>query len=367
MDFADHSQVASSIDGRAAEGQAVLDQITAAGVDLADVFQTSKPKESTSSTAPWTNSSAVSRPPKAPAGALTAARYAKGRGAAGCGFDSRPWPATFVSLWAIWVDLELSTGSWVRDGSVPAGPEADCMTTFTGREDRERVLTEILRQGSAAPGTTTLIAHVDRVTQAVLAVRSMPTPDPIIDGRSHFAEAPILRLSAELRTMAQELAPQPTWTGKGWSAPTSELLTVVCRDGEAAITPVESQFFLGWRSSNHLTSALDGDVYVVTPQGWASLFGEWSGDLPALPTSAPPLACAAAVEDAERILADASSALLDPDRGSVCSVTCIGCCWSSGAMVSCGSPPTTATRVLRGRPGWSAGWDGWVATATARS
>lgn len=193
------------------------------------------------------------------------------------------------------------------------------MTTFTemftGREDRERVLTEILRQGSAAPGTTTLIAHVDRVTQAVLAVRSMPTPDPIIDGGSHFAEVPILRLSAELRTIAQELAPQPIWTGNGWSAPTSELLTVVCRDGEAAITPVESQFFLGWRYSNHLTSALDGDVYVVTPQGWASLFGEWSGDLPALPTSAPPLACARSVKDAERILADASSALLDPDPG----------------------------------------------------
>ncbi len=36
--FADHGEVAASIDGRAEEGQAVLDQIAAAGVDLPEVF-----------------------------------------------------------------------------------------------------------------------------------------------------------------------------------------------------------------------------------------------------------------------------------------------------------------------------------------
>jgi len=184
--------------------------------------------------------------------------------------------------------------------------------TFTGREDREQVLTQILSQGSAVPGTT-LIAHVDRVTHTVLAVRSMSTPDPVIDGRSHFAEAPILRLSDQLCAVARDLAPRPTWTGRGWSAPASELLTVVCREGDAAISPVESQFFLGWRYSNHLTAALDGDVYVVTPQGWASLIGEWSGDQPALVASEPPLAGDPAVQDAERILAAASCGLLAPD------------------------------------------------------
>lgn len=40
MAFADHGEVTSSIDGRAGEGQAVLDQLTAAGIDLDDVFQT---------------------------------------------------------------------------------------------------------------------------------------------------------------------------------------------------------------------------------------------------------------------------------------------------------------------------------------
>ncbi|MGB7962114.1 MAG: transaldolase [Propionicimonas sp.] len=38
--FADHGEVLASIEGRAAEGQAVLDQLGAAGIDLDDVFQT---------------------------------------------------------------------------------------------------------------------------------------------------------------------------------------------------------------------------------------------------------------------------------------------------------------------------------------
>jgi transaldolase len=40
MAFADHGEVGPSIEGRAAEGQAVLDQLTAAGIDLPEVFDT---------------------------------------------------------------------------------------------------------------------------------------------------------------------------------------------------------------------------------------------------------------------------------------------------------------------------------------
>nr|WP_300147992.1 transaldolase [Propionicimonas sp.] len=40
MAFADHGEVETSIEGRAAEGQSVLDQLTAAGIDLPDVFDT---------------------------------------------------------------------------------------------------------------------------------------------------------------------------------------------------------------------------------------------------------------------------------------------------------------------------------------
>ncbi|MGV8909714.1 MAG: DUF2695 domain-containing protein [Propionicimonas sp.] len=135
------------------------------------------------------------------------------------------------------------------------------------------------------------------------------------------------RLSVALRAVAQDTAPKRTSTGGRLGELMGELITVVCRDGEAAITPLEAQFFWGWRYSNHLTAALDGDVYVVTPQGWANLLPEYSGDVPALPAPraapAPPALPASSdnpelapeVQDAERVLAHASLALLGPEPG----------------------------------------------------
>ena len=237
--------------------------------------------------------------------------------------------------------------------------------TFTGREDRERVLTEILRQGPAVPGTT-LIAHVDRTTVAVLSVRAVPTPDPVIDAEARFADGPIHRLSDVLRGVAEESAPERTWTGHGWSAMTGELITVVCREGEAAVTPVESQFFWGWRYSNHNTVAHHGDVYVVTPQGWASLSGEWSGALPALPVRATSLVIAPEVQDAERTLADVSSTLLTP--GGECLL-----CYAYRMVLEFGCNGRLRftlhyrdVRAPRGT-GLESGCAGWVAIATARS
>lgn len=186
--------------------------------------------------------------------------------------------------------------------------------TFTGREDRARVLTEILRQGPAVAGMT-LIAHVDRATQAVLDVRKLPTPEPILDAESYFDDEVLHRLSVTLCAVAQDLVPQRASAGGGWGELTGELVTVVCREGEPAITAVEAQFFWGWRHSNHLTASLDGDVYVVTPMGWANLMPEYSGALPALPTSSDYLDIAPEVQDAERVLADASLALLGPEPG----------------------------------------------------
>jgi hypothetical protein len=193
--------------------------------------------------------------------------------------------------------------------------------TFTGREDRERVLAEILSQGPAVPGTT-LIAHVDRATLAVLAVRRLATPDPILHADSTFDDEAISWLSGALCTLAQDVVSRRTRTGNRWSPMTGELVTVVCRDGEAEITPAEAQYFWGWRYSNHNTAALDGDVYVVTPQGWASVGGQWCGARPALGANSDGLAAnvdgvetTPEVQEAERILADASVILLDPDLG----------------------------------------------------
>ncbi len=184
--------------------------------------------------------------------------------------------------------------------------------TFTGNEDRARVLTEILRGRLAVSGVT-LIALIDRSTHDVLAVRSLPTPEPVLDADGDFDGEFRCRLSADLREVACDLAPRRRWTGAQWSAITSELVTVVCRGGTPEITATEAQFFWGWRFSNHLTEALDGDVYVVTPHGWANLSPEFSGASPALPADADALDTEPGVREAEAVLADASLALLGPE------------------------------------------------------
>jgi hypothetical protein len=45
------------------------------------------------------------------------------------------------------------------------------------------------------------------------------------------------------------------------------LITVVCRQGRVIDTITEHRWLHAWRYSNHLTRAVDGDVYVVTPYG----------------------------------------------------------------------------------------------------
>lgn len=153
---------------------------------------------------------------------------------------------------------------------------------FTTDEDRTRVLNEILRLGGDVPGTT-LIGYVDRATLEVGRVRRILTPCVVLDDDSCFTGETVHAMNVVLCEIAQECAPASVWNGDRWNGVTGHLLTVVCRDGEARTTPTESQFFWGWRYSNHLTSAVDGEVYAVTPSGWASLYGQLSGPVPALP------------------------------------------------------------------------------------
>lgn len=163
-----------------------------------------------------------------------------------------------------------------------------CMTTsiepFNTDEDRTRVLIEILRQGGAVRGTT-LVGYVDRARLAVLSVRSLMTPKADLDDESCFGHESIRDLSRVLCAVAQACAPARTRTRNRWSSMTGDLITVVCRDGAAAITSAETQFHWGWRYSNHLTSAFDSEVYAVTPQGWVNLYGQLSGSIPALPAA----------------------------------------------------------------------------------
>lgn len=193
-----------------------------------------------------------------------------------------------------------------------------CMTKsiepFATDEERTLVLTEILRQGGAVRGAT-LIGYVDRATHEVVAVRSIVTPDATLDDEACFSDAAIHELSGLLCEIAQDCVPARAGTPTRGSAITGDLITVVCRDGETAITPAETQFHWGWRYSNHLTSAFDGEVYAVTPQGWANLYGQMTGSAPALPPAPGVADPTSTVDEAENVLAELSSGLLGPRRG----------------------------------------------------
>lgn len=83
-----------------------------------------------------------------------------------------------------------------------------------------------------------------------------------------------------MRQIAQELAPTPSPGHVGEI--TAELYTVVCREGRAVDALTEWLFMEAWRFSNHLTSAIAADVYVVTPHGWTGILDSRAGFEPRL-------------------------------------------------------------------------------------
>ncbi len=156
--------------------------------------------------------------------------------------------------------------------------------TFNGIKDRQRVLADIMRRGSPSPGTT-LIAYVDAETLSVEAIESLPTPEPVMyltDEGPAFDDHHVSWLSDTLRDVAERLAPGRYWTGDGWSRMTGELVTVVCREGEASTTEEETQFWYGWRYSNHLTSAFHYEIFSLTPEGWEAPLQKCAATEPAL-------------------------------------------------------------------------------------
>lgn len=189
---------------------------------------------------------------------------------------------------------------------------------FQGQDDRARVLSDIISFAAPQLGVT-LIALVHCETLEVQAVHTLVAPEPMLyedeQGAAVFDDAFIHRLNLQLHDIATELAPPRAWTGSGWSVPTHELITVVCRGGEAELSEAETQFWWGWRYSNHLTNALDGDVYAVTPAGWVALVGEWAGATLTLPSCEAAGDVDPAVREAEQVLAAVAEAVLVPRPG----------------------------------------------------
>lgn len=158
----------------------------------------------------------------------------------------------------------------------------DFKETFVGNDDRARMLSGFLSTGRGTPGGT-LIGYLDRATMEISDIMVLLTPEPDLDDEQNIHHDHVMELSEKLREVG--IASAPPWTRDGPYV-TGELITVVCREGEPTISPTEMQYWWGWRYSNHCTTALHGDIYVVTPQGWAALVGDWSGSEPRLPGEA---------------------------------------------------------------------------------
>lgn len=157
---------------------------------------------------------------------------------------------------------------------------------FTGTEDRVRVLTDILNHGPAVPGLT-LVAHVDRATLAVLEVRSLPTLPAVIDQNDYFDDEAIHELQPGAPRRGDRLRTRPRLGRCSERADHRQIDHGGLPPRAPDFTPTESQYFFGWRYSNHLTAAFHGDVFVVTPTGWANLLGDWGGTSPALTVPVP--------------------------------------------------------------------------------
>lgn len=149
------------------------------------------------------------------------------------------------------------------------------------REDAGVTLSAIVRRGRARAGCT-LIACVDNESQDVREVRRIATPVPYRGDDDEEENRATSALRDELFDIAQEIGPQRTFDGARWSPMLGTLVTVVCREGRAVSTDVEWQYLPAWRYSNHFTAAFEGDIFVVTPHGWASTLSEASGHTPAL-------------------------------------------------------------------------------------
>lgn len=220
------------------------------------------------------------------------------------------------------------------------------LPTLHERDDVADVLSEILRIGRPRPGTT-LVAVIDLATGAVIHIDHLLTPEPLPDDACDVSGELSTLMSPTLCALAQASVPEREWEeGFGWSVPAHELITVVCREGDPVPSPVEEQFFWGWRYSNHLTAAFHGDVYVVTPTGWAGLLGG-EGVWPVLPWGSdgvaadlvefPELAERRAllvdpvVREAAAILAEASLAEVVPEHGEC--IICYG--WRLMTMLGC--------------------------------
>jgi hypothetical protein len=142
-------------------------------------------------------------------------------------------------------------------------------------EDPELVLRSIDDVCPLVSGSV-VVAALTLDTQELTAAAYVPDPaEPQPFWDPHDA-------SSRLSEVARHLVAESTGTQRARSPVTHLLVTVVCRDGRVIDTIAEHRWFGAWRYSHHLTSAVDGDVYVVTPHGWTGVMDHRAGHEPRL-------------------------------------------------------------------------------------
>ncbi len=173
-------------------------------------------------------------------------------------------------------------------------------------DSRQRVLVSILESTRPRPGQT-LIAQISPGDGRVEGLRVIPTPGARMTTRESLPDDDVRHLSQLLRAVSRDLREKkeddrrsPWWHDEeshdpwgrpnaqitrrsgDWRPDTGDLVTVVCREGPAKITPTEILFYWAWRYSEALTGPLQAEVYAVTPEGWAGLAEGAGGSYPAL-------------------------------------------------------------------------------------
>ena len=135
--------------------------------------------------------------------------------------------------------------------------------------DQQQFINDVARQHPLTEGTTLMVlVHQPSRRQKVLAVRELPSLDQFTNhrGASDMLFDEVHRLAIPERTPDSA----------------SILVTVICRRGWNRWGPLEADWANAWRYSNHNSAAFDDDIFVVTENGWSSMFAEVGGSLPAL-------------------------------------------------------------------------------------
>jgi hypothetical protein len=142
--------------------------------------------------------------------------------------------------------------------------------------DPDRLIEEIAARHDLTEGTALLAVVADPSTQQRLThVEPLPV-DPCI---THYEDVRNL-LYETMQTL-----PLPDFAGPG----TRHLVvTVLVRPGLTVLGRHESQWLLGWRYSNHLKGAFDGDLMLVTEHGWVHFPTSWGDDEPRMQRRRPP-------------------------------------------------------------------------------